>query len=356
LRFLSIVGARPQFIKLAPLSRRLRAAGHDDRILHTGQHYSATMSERLFVDLELPEPDANLGIGSGSHGAQTGRMLEAIEASIIDMRPDAVIVFGDTNSTLAGALAAAKLGVPCAHVEAGLRSFNRSMPEELNRAVTDYLSDLLLVPTEAGMANLAREGLSERAHLVGDIMVDTLADNLPRAHARSGLLDDLGLEAKRYTLVTLHRHYNVDDPSYTPVILGKLSSLGEPVVFPVHPRTRAVMEAAGITPPPGVRMIDPCGYLDFIRLQLNAMRIVTDSGGVQKEAYLLGIPCVTVRPETEWVETVESGWNILADPRADGFVEMVRTFRPPAAHPPLFGAEVAARIVGLLERLVQSRA
>lgn len=350
----SIVGARPQFIKLAPLSRELRRGWHEV-VVHTGQHYSANMSDILFKDLDIPVPDYNLGVGSESHGAQTGKMLAAIEAILLAEKPDVVVVFGDTNSTLAGALAAVKMGILCAHVEAGLRSFNRSMPEEINRIVADHTCDLLFAPTQTAMDNLQSEGLGERSLLTGDIMVDTLEENRERAGQRSQILSQLNLRPREYTVVTLHRPYNVDDPAYTPMLLEKLTQTGDRVVFPAHPRTTAVMSRAGTKPPPGVTMIEPLGYLDFLQLQANAARIVTDSGGIQKEAYLLGVPCITVRPETEWVETVESGWNILADPRSSDFVERLNTFCPEGARPPVFGAGVADRTVQELRRLLESR-
>jgi len=351
--FLSIVGARPQFIKLAPLSRVLRER-HTEIILHTGQHYTTSMSDRLFTDLALPQPDYNLGVGSGTHGEQTARMLSGIEGVIERERPNCVIVFGDTNSTLAGALSAAKQGILTVHIEAGLRSFNRTMPEEINRIVADHVADLLFAPTPTAMLNLEKEGLAHRAHLTGDIMVDTLEENRERAVASSNVLARLNLKRGAYTLLTLHRPYNVDDPAFTPNILASLAELGDQVVFPVHPRTRAVMESVGIGEVSNTVLCEPQGYLDFVQLQANAKRIVTDSGGVQKEAYLLGVPCITVRPETEWLETVGSGWNVLADPRSPTFLQTIREFSPDSSRPPIFGVNVASRIRELLEQAVEA--
>lgn len=343
MKLVSVVGARPQFIKLAPLSRELRSH-FTEVIVHTGQHYSASMSDRMFADLEIPRPDHNLEVGSGGHGAQTGRMLAGIEAVLLSEQPDGVIVFGDTNSTVAGALAAAKLGIPLFHVEAGLRSFNRSMPEEINRVAADHLSDHLFAPTAGAMVNLEREGLASRATLTGDIMVDTLVDNVERAARLSTALAGFGLERGGYSLLTLHRPFNVDDPLRLAMILDRLAELGEPILFPAHPRTRATLDAAARAAPSCIRLIEPQGYLDFLQLQSGARRIITDSGGVQKEAYLLRVPCITLRPETEWVETVAQGWNLLADPSDTEFVEKLASFRPSGTPAPVFGGEVAGRM------------
>jgi UDP-GlcNAc3NAcA epimerase len=346
-KFLSIVGARPQFIKLGALSRHLRSR-HTEVILHTGQHYAETMSGQFFKDLDIAPPDYNLEVGSGSHGMQTARMLSGVEEVLVAEQPDCVIVFGDTNSTLAGSLAAVKLRFPCAHVEAGLRSFNRSMPEEINRVITDHISDSLFAPTQAAVQNLEREGLSSRTFLTGDIMVDTLSENRERAAQQSDVLKRLQLGNVSYTLLTLHRPYNVDNPGYVEGVLECLAQLGDRVVFPVHPRTQRVM---GISTnlPANTLITEPFGYLDFIQLEANAKRIVTDSGGIQKEAYLLGIPCVTLRPETEWVETIHAGWNLLADPSAPGFIETVRSFDPTTDRPSVFGAHVAGQMLAILE-------
>jgi UDP-GlcNAc3NAcA epimerase len=354
MRVLTVVGARPQFIKAGPVTRVLRVA-HEEILVHTGQHYDDAMSASFFRDLELPEPDVNLEVGSGSHGAMTGEMLRRLEPVMLDHRPDGVVVYGDTNTTLAAALVASKLVFEggrrpwLAHVEAGLRSFNRRMPEERNRVVVDHLSDLLLAPTLVAMRHLASEGLAAHAELVGDVMVDAQA----WAAARAGPhLPAVARSLGRFVLVTLHRAENVDDPERLRRILGGLA-LELPVIFPTHPRTRAVLEREAWPLPANLTLIDPVGYLEMIALEAHAYAIVTDSGGVQKEAYLAGVPCVTVRSETEWVETVEAGWNrvvdddpvavgaALADP---GFMNRDRP------RPSLYGdGRSAARIVAALE-------
>ncbi len=349
---LSVIGARPQFVKLAPLSRALRRA-HREVIVHTGQHYDAALSDQIFADLGIPDPDYNLDVRSGPHGAQTGRMLAAMEEVIVAEEPDLVVVFGDTNTTIAAALAAAKLHRRVLHIEAGLRSFNRAMPEEINRVLTDHCADYLFAPTQTAMENLAREGLSRRAYLVGDIMVDSLLDRLEVAREHSDVLARTGVEDGGYYLLTLHRPYNVDDPQRLRLMLGALGRLGRPVVFPAHPRTRAVIERHGLAVPEAIRLIEPQGFLDFVRLEDGAAKILTDSGGVQKEAYLLGTPCLTLRPETEWVETVEAGWNVLADPEDAGFADLVAGFEPPAARPDVFGRAVADEMVRCIEQIAE---
>ncbi len=323
MKIVSIIGARPQFIKCAPVSRALRK-DHQEILVHTGQHYDENMSRIFFEELSIPTPDYHLGIGSGSHGAQTGRMLAAIEEVLLKEAPDMVIVYGDTNSTLAGALAAAKLHIPVAHVEAGLRSFDRSMPEEINRLLTDHASDLLFVPTDNGVANLAREGIKKGVHRVGDVMVDALLFNRDLA-TRSDILDRLDLKAGTYYLATVHRASNTDDEQHLRSIMAAFAALDRPVIFPAHPRTRKFLEQYGITPEPisNVRLIEPLAYLDMLRLLAQAAAVLTDSGGVQKEAYILQIPCITLRENTEWVETVEDGWNMLAGADTDRIIAAV---------------------------------
>jgi UDP-GlcNAc3NAcA epimerase len=316
---LTVVGARPQFIKLAAVSRVLREVpGVREVVVHTGQHYDDRMSDVFFREMEIAPPDHHLAVGSGGHGAQTGRMLAGIEAVMEAERPALMLVYGDTNSTLAGALAAAKLHVPVAHVEAGLRSFDRRMPEEVNRVLTDHVSALLFAPTEAAVRNLAAEGITAGVELTGDVMYDAALHFGPRADAESGILDALGLRPGEYVLATIHRASTTDDPAVLGSVLRALGEVGRdlPVVLPVHPRTRAAAERHGLADAAGagVRMTDPVGYLDMVRLERGARLVVTDSGGVQKEAFFHGVPCVTVRDTTEWVELVEAGWNRLADP------------------------------------------
>ena len=348
-RIISIVGARPQFVKAATVSQALAAAGHRETLVHTGQHYDTNMSAVFFAELGLPEPSHHLGIGSGGHGAQTGAMLAAIEQVLMAEPPDWVLVYGDTNSTLAGALAAAKLHLPVAHVEAGLRSFNRRMPEEVNRVVVDHLAQLLLTPSQIAVDNLSAEGLSQGVHVVGDVMAGALALAGQRAQGRGALLARWGLTERRYLLATMHRAENTDDPTRLNRILDALEACNEPVIFPLHPRTRKVLQERRTPPSERIRYIDPVGYFEMVCLEQGARMILTDSGGVQKEAYWLSVPCVTLRDETEWVETVQAGWNVLASADTDRIVQAVRTFSPPAAHPELYGdAHAAQRIAALL--------
>jgi UDP-N-acetylglucosamine 2-epimerase len=348
---LSVVGARPQFIKAAPLVRAI-ACRHRSMLVHTGQHYDANMSDVFFDELGLPAPDVHLGIGSGPHGAQTGAMLSALEPVMIETRPDWVVVYGDTNSTLAGALTAAKLDVRVAHVEAGLRSFNRAMPEEINRLVADHLSDLLLCPSDAAIANLKAEGRVRGVHRATDTMIEALTDATSRARAASTVLDRLSLAERGYVLATVHRAENTNSHGRLGRIVAALDALGEPVVFPVHPRTRRALADAGFTPGPAVTLLEPVGYLDMVRLESSARLIVTDSGGVQKEAFWLGVPCVTVRDETEWTETVESGWNVLAGTDTQAIIDAVRRFAVPATRSPLYGEGRSSQaIVHLLEEM-----
>ena len=357
MKVLTVVGARPQFVKAAPVSRALRRR-HAEVLVHTGQHYDEAMSAAFFRDLEMPAPDINLEVGSGSHGAQTGEMLRRLEPVVAEHEPDGVLVYGDTNSTLAAAVVAAKIVYAdgrrpwLAHVEAGLRSFNPRMPEERNRIVADHLADGCLAPTPAAMAHLAREGLADRSELVGDVMVDAHAWATDRAAGH--LPADVG-GLDRFVLLTLHRAENVDDGDRLDRILAGLATVPDPIVFPVHPRTRAAIERGGHSLPSNVRAIDPVGYLAMVALQLRAHAIATDSGGLQKEAYLAGVPCVTLRGETEWVETVEAGWNRIVDddPAAlaaaladDTFLDRTRP------RPALYGdARTAERVVAALERL-----
>ena len=346
-----IVGARPQFIKLGPLAEKIRDH-FKEVIIHTGQHFDQNMSAMFFKDLSLPPPDYNLNINCRSHGEQTGKMMIELEKVLQSECPSLGIVFGDTNSTLAGSLVCSKLHIPTIHIEAGLRSFNREMPEEINRIVSDHTSDFLFAPTQTAMQNLEREGLSEKAFLTGDIMVDALMDNIERADQVSSILETKGLVAEKYYLVTLHRPYNVDDPVKLNKLLTKFSKIGAQVIFPVHPRTRKVMDDHSMVIPENVLLSEPVGYLDFIKLESCSMKIITDSGGIQKEAYLLKKPCITIRPETEWIETVKQGWNVLVDVDSDDFVNTIETFNPSQKQDDLFGKNVAQKMFDKIQKIM----
>ena len=348
----SVVGARPQFIKAAPVSREIRL--HNEEILvHTGQHYDESMSEVFFETLEIPRPDYNLGVGSGSHANQTAEMMKGLEAVFEKESPDLVLIYGDTNSTLAGALVAAKLHVPLAHVEAGLRSYNRAMPEEVNRVVADHLSTVLFCPTQTAVDNLHREGLTSGVHLVGDVTYDVALQSAQAARSRS-IVADLGLRPGDFLLATLHRPQNVDDRETLGKIVTALETCGRTVVFPVHPRTRKRLEEAGLWDGlrSKVKAIEPVDYLDFIALLLRAAKVVTDSGGVQKEAYFFGVPCVTLRDETEWIETVEDGWNAVVGTETADVLHAIAHFNPSGTKAKSFGdGHAAERITRILEKI-----
>lgn len=322
----TVIGARPQFIKAATVSRVFAETENAHEILvHTGQHYDANMSDVFFDELEIPRPAYHLGIGGGSHGQQTGQMLAQIEEVFLKEKPDRVLVYGDTNSTLAGALAAAKLHIPVAHVEAGLRSFNRRMPEEVNRVLTDHVSDLLFPPTKTAVDNLQNEGLSaEKVHLVGDVMYDAALYYGDKADRQSTVLEDLGLTPKGYVLSTIHRAENTDDEQRLKSIFEAFFEIAKsvPVVLPLHPRTRKMLDSIGLLGDvkSALKLIDPVGFLDMVMLEKNARLVATDSGGVQKEAFFYRVPCVTLRDETEWVELVELGWNRIVPPGDKGRV------------------------------------
>lgn len=346
MKLLTVVGARPQFVKAATVSREV-ALRKDvtEVIVHTGQHYDANMSDVFFYELGIPKPDYNLGIGGGSHGAMTGRQLEAIEAVLVRQRPDRVLVYGDTNSTLAGALAAVKLRIPVAHVEAGLRSFNRAMPEEINRVLTDHAADLLFAPTETAMRNLRKEGLpEERLRLVGDVMHDAALFYRERARAPAAAEGVLAGDSG-FVLATIHRAENTDDPRRLSAIFDGMGKSGRRIILPLHPRTGQRLEAAGIVPAGNITIIDPVSYLEMIWLESNAVAIATDSGGVQKEAYYFGKPCVTLRDETEWVETVESGWNRLVGSDAEAIRAALQEPHAPATRALDYGDGHSARAI-----------
>lgn len=356
MKILSIMGARPQFIKAAPVDRALCAFGIEHFILHTGQHYDQEMSQVFFDEMGLAEPDINLGIGSGTHAAQTGRMLIGIEEVLVRESPDVCVVYGDTNSTLAGALASAKLNITTAHIEAGLRSYNRTMPEEINRVMADHCAGILFCPTSTAVDNLSREGITQGVHLVGDVMLDALLDLRQVAESVSHILEDLDLSPESYVLATIHRPYNADDPSRLAAITEALGQLGKPVILPLHPRTRRRLTEFGldekISKRGALRLIHPIGYLDMLRLSATADLIITDSGGLQKEAYLLGVPCLTVRPETEWIETVASGWNQLVPADSVKIVEAAGKSRRDLERPPYYGnGEASHKIATILKEL-----
>ncbi|MBV6510879.1 MAG: UDP-2,3-diacetamido-2,3-dideoxy-D-glucuronate 2-epimerase [Ignavibacteriaceae bacterium] len=350
---MSIVGARPQFIKLGPLSKIVRES-FNEIVVHTGQHYDYNMSQSFFEELGIPKPDYFLEVGSGSHAVQTGEMLSKLEHVLLKEIPDLVVVFGDTNSTLAGALAAAKLQIKTVHIEAGLRSFNKSMPEEVNRIVSDHVSDFLFVPTYTGMSNLINEGLGKKAILTGDIMVDSvkLAASLSQVH--SSILTRYGFDEGGYYLLTLHRPYNVDDPQILEKILDNLLKLSLPVIFPVHPRTKKLLDSNSIKIPENFVITEPQGYFDFLALQGKSKAIITDSGGIQKEACILRKPCITLRTETEWTETIQAGVNILINPTEDLNISRIEKFNPDFdSVGPIFGENVASGMLMQIKNILE---
>jgi UDP-N-acetylglucosamine 2-epimerase (non-hydrolysing)/UDP-GlcNAc3NAcA epimerase len=350
-RVATVIGNRPQFVKAAAVSRLLRAE-HEEVLVHTGQHYDDELSAVFFTELGIPRPDHELRLGTGTNTEQITRMLEAITPLLAEVAPDVVLVYGDTNSTLAGALAAAQDALPVAHVEAGMRSFDRTMPEELNRVLTDQLSGLLLCPSQTAMDNLERESVGGRAELVGDVMVDVAMLVAPRALQDDAPLAAAGVERGAYALVTAHRAGNVDDPARLEALVALLEALPFTGVLPLHPRTAARLRETGLMArlkgAPGVRLLPPIGYLEFTALLLGARAVLTDSGGVQKEAYLAGVPCITLRDTTEWVETVEAGWNVLVDLDAGAALAALDRDRP-AERLPLYGdGRAGERVVGAL--------
>jgi UDP-N-acetylglucosamine 2-epimerase len=348
----TIVGNRPQFVKAAAVSRKLRETA-DELLIHTGQHHDDELSRIFFDELGIPAPERQLGVHGGANTDQTARMLAALAPVLADAQPDLVLVYGDTNSTLAGALVGAQGRIPVAHVEAGMRSFDRAMPEELNRVLADHASDILFCSTPTAVANLAAEGITRGVHEVGDVMADVALAFLPVAEERSTAIADNGVEPGDYLLVTVHRAGNVDDPERLRRVVELIERLPKPVVFPVHPRTRKRLDAAGLSGrlDAAARTTPPLGYLDFLKLARHARAVVTDSGGVQKEAYLVGTPCITLRDTTEWVETVEAGWNVLVDLDADAALAALERPRPSGERPELYGGGHAAeRICDLLPK------
>ena len=352
MKIASIVGVRPQFVKASVVSKQLRKE-HEEVLVHTGQHYDYKMNNVFFSELNIPEPEYFLGIGSGSHGYQTGEMLKKIEEVLIKEEPDLVLTYGDTNSTLAGALAAAKLHIKTAHVESGLRSFDRSMPEEINRILTDHCSDLLFCPTKNAVDNLRKEGITTNVHLTGDVMADSLLYNKEIAETRSTILSDLDLNSKKYAVATIHRASNTDNKENLTNIVDAFSQLDETIIFPVHPRTQKLLKEYGLYEKlsSSVKLVEPLGFLDFIKLMAHSKIILTDSGGIQKEAYILKVPCITLRENSEWVETIEDGWNVLVGTDKENIFQAVNSFHPSLKlHKDRFGngdaAEKIAAIIG----------
>jgi UDP-N-acetylglucosamine 2-epimerase len=348
IKIVSIIGARPQFIKAAPVSLAMRGI-IDEIIVHTGQHYDDRMSSVFFRELGIPKPKYNLKVGSGNHGWQTGQMLTKIEKVLMQENPNWVLIYGDTNSTLAGALAAAKLNIKVAHVEAGLRSFNREMPEEINRIITDHLSNLLFCPSQNAVNNLTAEGIVNAVHIVGDVMADSIVLAKKIAGTSSDILSKLNLSAQKYLLATVHRAENTDNENRLLSILTAFNKLKEKIIFPVHPRTKKIIKKLGFKFSPHVISSEPLGYSDMIAVEMSARMILTDSGGIQKEAYWLGVPCITLRDETEWVETVETGWNVLTGSNQGKIIRAVNSYKKPESHFSLYGdAPAAERIVKII--------
>lgn len=352
LKIISVVGARPQFIKAAPVCKALRA-NHEEILVHSGQHYDYAMSDVFFEQLGIPKPDFNLAVGSGSHARQTGEMMPLLEELFVEQAPDLVLVYGDTNTTLAAGLSAAKIGIPVAHIEAGLRSFNRRMPEEINRVVVDHLSDVLLCPTRASVMNLEAEGIGQGVHLVGDVMLDTarfFAENIDS----SATLDTFEVERSGYYFATVHRAGNSDSAANLGAIVEAFDQMDKPVIWAVHPRTLKNLEDFGllakVQASETIRIVPPVSYLETIGLLRSAVALLTDSGGMQKEAYFFGIPCVTLREETEWVETVELGWNKLTGADTNRILAAVASLEHPLSRPAVYGdGHAATAIVDALE-------
>lgn len=348
MKIITVVGARPQFIKAAAVSNVIRKE-HEEILIHTGQHYDENMSKIFFEELGIPKPDYNLCVGSGGHGNQTGKMLIELEKIYLEEKPDLVLVYGDTNSTLAGALCASKLLIPVAHVEAGLRSFNMNMPEEQNRILTDHISKYLFVPTKTAEKNLSNEGIIKGVHNVGDVMFDAVLHFKKLAEEKSNILKDLSIEKGSYILTTIHRAENTNDINRLKNIIEALNESGKKIILPLHPRTRKYMLDYGLKFNENIKVIDPVGYLDMITLEMHSQKIVTDSGGVQKEAFFMNKPCVTMRDETEWVETVQNGWNIIVGTNKEKILDAIVNFVPREEQKDIFGdGHAADKILNLI--------
>ena len=324
MKIITVVGARPQFIKAAPVSKELRKY-FNEILIHTGQHYDDNMSKIFFVELGIPKPDYNLNIGSGNHGKMTGEMLGKLEEIYLKEKPDCILVYGDTNSTLAGALAASKLLIPVIHVEAGLRSFNKSMPEEQNRILTDHISKLLLAPTKDAEKNLEKEGIKNGVHNIGDVMYDAVLMFKEKSKIKEKLLEKIGVNKNEYILATIHRAENTNNIERLKNIIEALNESSTTIVLPLHPRTKKFIEEYGLNFAEDIKVIEPVGYLEMLMLEGNSQKIVTDSGGVQKEAYFMSKPCITMRDETEWVETVDVGWNVVVGTDKAKILESIKT-------------------------------
>ena len=352
MKIITVVGARPQFIKAAPVSVELRKC-FDEKLIHTGQHYDDNMSKIFFEELGIPLPDYNLKIGSGSHGKMTGEMLEKLEEIYLKEKPDCVLVYGDTNSTLAGALAASKLLIPVIHVEAGLRSFNKSMPEEQNRILTDHISKLLLVPTNDAEKNLKNEGITDGVYNIGDVMYDAVLMFKEKSKFKEGLLDNLGVTKNEYILTTIHRAENTNNIDRLKNIIEALNDSKETIILPLHPRTKKFVSDYGLNFNENIKVIEPIGYLEMLMLESNSKKIVTDSGGVQKEAYFMGKPCITMRDETEWIETVEVGWNVIVGTDKEQIIHAINNFEPKSEQKLIFGdGEASKKIIELINELI----
>lgn len=350
MKILTVVGARPQFIKAAAVSNVIRGVCKEV-LVHTGQHYDENMSKVFFEELKIPRPDYNLNVGSGGHGKQTGTMLIGLEEIYINEKPDLILVYGDTNSTLAGALCASKMLIPVAHVEAGLRSFNMAMPEEQNRILTDHLSKFLFVPTETAAVNLKNEGIIDNVYNVGDVMFDAVLNFSKLASERGLILDKAGVKDEAFILATIHRAENTNDINKLSNIISALNESGRKIVLPLHPRTKKYIEDYGLSFSSNVKVIEPVGYLEMINLESNAEKIVTDSGGVQKEAYFMKKPCITMREETEWVETIKCGWNILVGTDMGKIAKAITSFKPVNEQKNIFGdGKAAEKILKIIEK------
>lgn len=345
MKIITVLGARPQFIKAAAVSNKIRQQ-HSEKIIHTGQHYDENMSSIFFEELQIPKPDYHLNVGSGNHGFQTGNMLIKIEEILLNEKPDCVLVYGDTNSTLAGALAASKLLIPVAHIEAGLRSYNMSMPEEQNRILTDHISKLLFTPTDTATVNLKQEGIVTGVHNTGDVMFDAILNFSEIAKNKSRILNNIDGE---YILTTIHRAENTNNIDRLKNIIGALNECGEKIILPLHPRTKGYIENYGLVFNENISIIEPVGYLDMLLLEKNSKKIVTDSGGIQKEAFFMNKPCITLRDETEWVETVENGWNVIVGADKAKILHNIKNFKPENKRINYFGdGNAAQKIVDIL--------